>query len=248
MAQIIPLSEGVFTIGHDKVFMPFDTETEVLTDRSRGSLLVEVVPFLVVTSKDVLVLDTGLGFNTGEGKLQIHENLRSHGYSPGDITKVLMTHLHKDHAGGIMYKDGTEAARLTFPYAEYFVYGKEAAYALNTGYPSYHPEELDPLLTSDQVRWLEGEEGWIDDYIRFYHSGGHSPEHIVYLIEDGGDKIFFGGDEAPQLKQLKVKYMAKYDFNGKRAMELREQYAAKGRAEGWQFLFYHDISTPVASL
>ena len=50
------------------------------------------------------------------------------------------------------------------------------------------------------------------------------------------EKIFFGGDEAPQLKQMKIKYVAKYDYDGKKAMALREQYAEQGRKEGWQFL------------
>ena len=78
--------------------------------------------------------------------------------------------------------------------------------------------------------------------------GGHSPQHIVYLIDDGEDKVFFGGDEAPQLKQMKIKYVAKYDYDGKKAMQLREEYAERGRAEGWQFLFYHDVGSPVSRL
>ena len=88
----------------------------------------------------------------------------------------------------------------------------------------------------------------IDDHISFRHSGGHCPEHIVYLIDDGVDKIFYGGDEAPQLKQMKMKYVAKYDYDGKKAMMLREEYAEEGRREGWQFLFYHDVKMPVARL
>jgi len=47
---------------------------------------------------------------------------------------------------------------------------------------------------------------------------------------------------------MKIKYVAKYDYDGKKAMELRQQYADKGREEGWQFLFYHDVKTPVAVL
>lgn len=247
MAEIYPLSEGVFTVGHDKQFVPFDTENDVLTDRPTGSLLVEIVPFLVVTSKDVLVLDTGLGY-TKDGTLQIHENIRKHGYEPKDVTKVLLSHLHKDHAGGVTYQDKNAVLKTTFPDAKYYVYRAEADFALEKGFPSFHIKDIDPLLTSGQVKWLEGESGTIDDYITFTHSGGHSPNHIVYLIEDGDDKIFFGGDEAPQLKQMKIKYVAKYDYDGKKAMQLREEYGIKGREEGWQFLFYHDVKTPVATL
>ncbi|RYD55622.1 MAG: MBL fold metallo-hydrolase [Sphingobacteriales bacterium] len=248
MAKIFPLSEGHFTIGHDKEFVPFDIETDELNDRPTGSLLVEIQPFLIVTDKDVIVLDTGLGYATSYGSLQIHENIRQTGYSSEQVTKVLLSHLHKDHAGGVIQKDESGSVKMTFPNADYYVYRPEADFALKTGRPSFFPEDLEPLLASGQVKWLDGEDGDIDGYIRFTHSGGHSPQHIVFFIDDGTDKIFFGGDEAPQLKQMKIKYVAKYDYDGKKAMALREQYAQQGRQEGWRFLFYHDVKTPVAKL
>jgi len=247
MAKIFPLSEGVFTVGHDKAFVPFMLGSDVLHDRPTGSLLVEVQPFLVVTDKDVMVLDTGLGFRTTDGVLQIHDNLRQHGYEPGDVTKVLLSHLHKDHAGCLVYKDNG-LVKTTFPNAQYCIYRAEADYALEKGYPSYHPEDIEPLLATSQVRWLDGEEGTIDSYIHYTHTGGHCPQHVIYLINDGEDKIFFGGDEAPQLKQMKMKYVAKYDYDGKKALAIREKYASQGKQEGWQFLFYHDVKCPVAVL
>lgn len=241
---IHPLSEGTFTIGFDKVFMPFDAAADVLEDRSRGSLLVEVQPFLVVTEKDRIILDTGLGFHGKSGRPQIHEALIMHGFSPGDITKVLLSHLHKDHAGGLMYADANGALIPTFPYADYFIYRPEAAAMSEAGYPSYHADEITPLFEGGQVVWLEGESGDIDGYIRWQHTGGHSPQHIIFWISEGEEIVFFGGDEAPQAKQMKVKYIAKYDANGKRAMELREVWAEQGRREGWHFLFYHDAAVP----
>lgn len=248
MAKIFPLSEGVFTVGHDKSFIPFNLGSDELNARSTGSLLVEVQPFLVVTDKDVIVLDTGLGFHNSDGALQIHDNIRSVGYKPEDVTTVLMSHLHKDHAGGVVYKETNGVVKTTFPNATYYIYRAEADFALATGYPSYHTAEIEPLLSSTQVQWLDGEQGMINGYISFTHSGGHCPQHIVFLIDDGVDKVFYGGDEAPQLKQVKMKYVAKYDYDGKKAMALREQYAEQGRKEGWHFLFYHDVKTPVAKL
>lgn len=247
MAAIYPLSEGVFTIGHDKQFVPFNLETDELTDRPTGSLLVEVQPFLVITDKDVIILDTGLGFANSDGVLQIHDNIRQHGYEPAAVTKVLLSHLHKDHAGCLTFTDNG-MVKTTFPNADYYIYRSEAEFALKTGLPSYHPEDIEPLLATSQVRWIDGEKGVIDGYIHFMHSGGHCPQHIVFLIDDGHDKVFFGGDEAPQLKQMKMKYIAKYDYDGKKALALREQYAEQGRNEGWQFLFYHDVKTPVSQL
>ncbi|HYE54733.1 MAG TPA: MBL fold metallo-hydrolase, partial [Chitinophagaceae bacterium] len=72
-----------------------------------------------------------------------------------------------------------------------------------------------------------------------------SPYHQVFWIVDGGETVFFGADDAPQLQQMKHKFVAKYDHDGKLAMQLRQEWMEKGAVEGWTFLFYHDIKTPV---
>ena len=68
--KIIPLSEGTFTIDKTKLFVPFDDVKDNLASRSAGSLLVEIQPFVVITSKDILLLDTGLGFEKNGQRLQ----------------------------------------------------------------------------------------------------------------------------------------------------------------------------------
>lgn len=243
--NIIPLSEGAFTIDKSKLFVPFDTEKDDLQQRPTGSLLVEVQPFAIVTSEDILVLDTGLGFEK-DGSLQIHQNLLNAGIDPARVTKVLMSHLHKDHAGGIGREiAGTAGLReLSLPNATYYIQRKELAYAFEKGPTSYRPEELEFLKSSPRVVFLDGD-GVLDGYIRYEVTGAHCPYHQVFMIVDGGEKIFFGGDVAPQLQQMKSRFVAKYDYDGKKAMELRQEWWTKGKEEGWTFLFYHDIKTPV---
>ncbi len=248
MIHIFPLSEGEFTVGHDKEFVPFSPANDTLTDRPTGSLHVEVQPFLVQTATDLIVLDTGLGLRQADGLLQIHENIRAAGFSPSDVSLVLHSHLHKDHAGGATYTDESGRTLPSFPNATYYLYRPEVDFALATGQPSFVPKNVENMLFHTEVAWLDGASGIITDNVQFFHTGGHSPQHIVFLITDGADKAFFGGDEAPQLKQLKIKYIAKYDFDGKKAMEIRTHYAEIGKVEGWQFLFYHDVKCPVAKL
>src|SRR6476646_10415389 len=125
--QIIPLSEGVFTIDKTKIFVPFDLENDDLQKRPIGSLLVEVQPFVVVTDKDFLLLDTGLGFSK-HGELQLYSNLKVNNIQPESITKVLLTHLHKDHAGGVSVKDKLGNYHLSFPNATYYVQKKEMGF------------------------------------------------------------------------------------------------------------------------
>lgn len=241
---IIPLSEGVFTIGHDKIFVPFDSNLHQLNDRPIGSLLVEIQPFLVQINGQNILFDTGLGFKLPDGELQIHHNLNRFGFEPTDIHKVILSHLHKDHAGGITYTDELGIEHLSFPNATYYVGKQEFNFAMEKGAPSYVIDDFIMLKNNAQVEWL-AEEGTLDGIIRYHTSGGHCPYHQCFLLDDGTEKVFFGGDVAPQFKQLKTRYVAKYDYDGKRSMELRQQYAQQGKAESWKFLFYHDVHLPV---
>jgi glyoxylase-like metal-dependent hydrolase (beta-lactamase superfamily II) len=242
--NIIPLSEGSFSIDGTKRFVPFDTARDSLTNRPAGSILVEIQPFVVVTSRDIILLDTGLGFHNADGNLQIHQHLLDHDINPLDVTKVLMSHLHKDHAGGAGLENKLLGHyHVSFPNATYYVSEKELAYAFEKGKPSFQPEELEVFSHMEKIRLLDGE-GVIDGYITYQWSGGHSPFHQVFWIREDGETVFFGGDEAPQLHQMKSRFVAKYDANGKRAMELRQEWWAKGKEAGWTFLFYHDIRTP----
>ncbi len=227
-----------------KRFVPFDGATDELQQRPIGSLLVEVQPFAVVTTQDVLILDSGMGFSQN-GVLQIHQNLKRNGIEPDQVTKVLMSHLHKDHAGGLSLVDPVSGLRrASFPRAKYYVQGEELAYGMQKGFPSYLTEEFDFLHHYEHFVPLRGS-GVLEGYIKYELTGAHCPFHQVFWIVDGGETIFFGGDVAPQLQQMKNRFVAKYDFDGKKCMELRRTWWQEGEKNTWTFLFYHDIASPV---
>jgi len=242
--KIIPLSEGSFTIDNTKLFVPFDEDVHELQQRPVGSLLVEIQPFVIITSKDVLLLDTGLGFNDkGQDKMQLHSNLEKNGIKPDDVTKVLLSHLHKDHAGGVCME--SDHSKLSLPNATYYVQKRELDFAIEKGFPSFIPDKLKALNHSQQVEFLNSDDGVIDGYITYHLTGAHSPNHQVFWIRDNNETIFFGADDAPQLQQMKIRYKTKYDFDPDKAMNLRKEWWHKGNEEGWTFLFYHDIKAPV---
>lgn len=241
MKKITTLREGTFTVGFDKIFRQIDPETEDLNERARGSLLVEIQTFLIRHNGLNILLDTGLGFkNPTSQQYQLIELIEAEGLAPSDIDIVLMSHLHKDHAGGL-HTDW-------FPNATFYIYKKEYEHAKEKGFPSYYWEDLALLENHPRVVFLEETEGSINDFIHYQHTGAHSPEHIVYWIELDEEIVFFGGDEAPQYKQMLVKYNAKYDYDGKKAMQLREEWAEKGKLQHWTFLFYHDVDKPISSI
>jgi glyoxylase-like metal-dependent hydrolase (beta-lactamase superfamily II) len=247
--KIIPLSEGSFTIDQTKQFVPFDKLKDELQDRPRGSLLVEIQPFVVLMDDEVVLIDTGLGFSDDRNQLQLHRNLIENGINPMDVTTVLMSHLHKDHAGGIGRKDQLSGEwHLSFPQAKYYIHEKEWEEAKKPNNPSYLIEQMQALENSSNLILLNREEGQVGPNISYYVTGAHSPFHQVFKIKENQEIVFFGGDEAPQWQQMKSRFVAKYDFDGKKSMELRQQWMDVGVKEGWTFLFYHDIGTPIVKV
>jgi glyoxylase-like metal-dependent hydrolase (beta-lactamase superfamily II) len=238
---IYPLSEGNFSIDSTKLFIPFDGEIQ---NRPPGSIIVQVQPFVVVTEKDIILLDTGLGYFNNQGILQIHANLMAIGIDPSSVTKVFLSHLHKDHSGGISYLHPQHERFISFPYATYYIQKSEYDLALQSKSASYIADQIQILEAFSKVHWLTQEEGVIEDLIHYKITGGHCLYHQVCWIKEQAEIIFFGADVAPQLQQMKSRFVAKYDLDGKLAMEWRQQWWEKGQPENWTFAFYHDIKVP----
>jgi len=238
--KIFPLSEGSFTVDQTKKFIPFNMEKDDLQKRNKGSILVEIQPFAIITSKDILLFDTGLGFANKDGQLQIHKNLAANGLSAADVTKVLLSHLHKDHTGGIAQANKKV---VSFENATYYINKNEWDFAMEKGFPSYHTNDFLLLEKYGKVVFTQGN-GIIDNYIHYEVTGAHCPFHQAFKIRDKGEIIFFGGDVAPQLQQMKSRFKAKYDYDREAAMELRQLWWEQGEKEKWTFLFYHDIKYP----
>jgi glyoxylase-like metal-dependent hydrolase (beta-lactamase superfamily II) len=88
---------------------------------------------------DLILFDTGLGFNDEQGELILHKNIRNAGFDPTDVTKILMSHLHYDHAGGMIHKQG-DKVELSFPDAEYVINRGEWETAFSSTSSSYHTD------------------------------------------------------------------------------------------------------------
>ena len=243
--QIFSLGEGSYSVDATKKFIPFDSQTDNPKDRP-ASLFIHVNPFLVKTDTDLVLLDTGLGFKNTRDELFLHQHIRNAGFDPDDVTLVLMSHLHYDHSGGLVVeRDGKLVP--SFPKATHVLQKQEWEFALSGKSSSYHKEIFEALDGKVNLLFVEGS-GELQLGIKYELSGGHCPYHQVFWMEDGNGKCFFGGDELPEPEQLIRKFIAKYDYDGRKAMQLREEYGRKAAAEGWACLFYHAKSTTIGKV
>ena len=242
---IFPLDEGFYSVDSSKKFIPFNPDIHAAKDRP-ASLFVYVRPFLVQTETDLIVIDTGLGYENEHGELYLHAHIRAAGFSPEDVSLVLMSHLHFDHSGGMVQnKDGRMV--LSFPNAEYVIQRGEWEAAYSKPSASYHTDIFDVVQRSGSIRFVEGN-GQLNNNIRFEVSSGHTEFHQVFMIEEDGETLFFGGDVVPEPEQLIRKFMAKYDFDPRKTMELREAYGKQAAEGNWTCLYYHAKSKPFSKV
>src|SRR5690554_5539379 len=241
--QAHSLYEGSYSVDISKKFIPFDPEVDDPKDRP-ASLFIHVHPFVIESPVGLILLDTGLGFHTEDGELVLHKNLREKGLSPDQVRYVLMSHLHKDHAGGMFTTKADQSKELAFPNAEYVIQRGEWENAVLGSEDSYQTELFESLQRSGNLTLVEGD-GRLTNEIEYELSGAHTEHHQVFHIRTGGEHYFYGGDEAPEPEQFFKSFAAKYDHDGRKAMKLRESYWEQGREEGWIFLMYHSTNISI---
>ncbi len=242
MIQAYSLFEGSFSVDITKAFVPFDAEKDDPLSR-KGSIFVHVHPFLIVGEDGLILCDTGLGFRNDKDELIIHENIRKLGFDPADVKYVLMSHLHKDHTGGMVdFKDGV--ARIAFPNAEYYVQQGEWENAFSGENSSYRTEIFDVIQRSGNLVLVEGD-GIINSQIAYELNGAHTPCHQAFHIRTGGEHYFFGGDVLPEPEELFKNFIAKYDYDGRAARDLRIKYWEEGQVDKRVYLFYHSKSIAI---
>lgn len=241
--QIIPLKEGNYSVDKNKRFTLITAENQSVLK----GLNVGVQPFLIITDNDFILLDTGLGGLVNEIPL-IHLLLAKEHIKPEQITKVLISHLHKDHVLGIGHFFENRFIP-NFPNAKIYMQTREWDYVKEQkGNTSYLFEHLEEIIKLPNIEWMTDDKGQITPEIYYEVVGGHTPFHQVFLIKENEQIAFYGGDNLPQTGYLKYHFAYKNDFDGKKAMNWREQWKILAEKEHWHILLYHDVENAVVQL
>jgi len=237
--KILPLNEGIFTATKTKIFASITREEVETADPSL--LKMAICPFLIVLPDDLIILDTGLDI-LKDGRCVITTLIEEAGYSADQVTKVLLSHLHKDHIEGLGAITGGQFTP-NFPNAQIYFQQRELDYALQqTESHSFNQDYVKLLPTLPNIVIMNDNKGTIGDYITYEVTGGHTPFHQVFWIKENGETAFYGADNLPQKSYLKFHIAYKTDYDGKKAMENRLEWEQQAKAENWTVLFYHDFS------
>ena len=196
--------------------------------------------YLVNSGEELVLVDTGAGKCFGPGLGIIGDNIRAAGYQPEQITTVLLTHLHGDHACGLRNDNGEKA----FPNARVLVSKAEADFWLSEAVAAKAPKEAQPFfqMSRESVAPYVAE-GMFETYDASDESilprmeviplAGHTPGHTGYLFRSQGKSLLVWGDiihnHAVQFPRPEV--TIEFDVDGAQAAASRKRILARAAEE-----------------
>jgi glyoxylase-like metal-dependent hydrolase (beta-lactamase superfamily II) len=179
----------------------------------------------------------------------INAILLKHQLTCEDITDVIISHLHFDHAGGsTIIKDNNIVP--TFPAAKYYVQKSQFEAAINPGVKeagSYFKENFMPLEKAGVLVILDGPSELFDD-IEILISNGHTPGQQHPLIKGNDSSLFYCADLIPTSSHIPIPWHMAYDIEPLSILNEKQEILSRAVLENWILFFEHDPVVTAASV
>jgi glyoxylase-like metal-dependent hydrolase (beta-lactamase superfamily II) len=212
---------------------------------------------LIETPSGRVLVETGIGERVDDKlrTMRAYEGpailpaLRRAGFDPGSIDVVAMSHLHFDHAGGLLAADGTRA----FPRAMIVAQRAEWEIAFDGNsrlVASYVQPELELVRDWGAEGWADGEREILPG-VSVVPTGGHSAGHQAVVVRGSGPgarTLAFFGDLAMRPWSANPRWITAFDDFPLDSVEVKTRLFAEAAAGGWLVALSHELGTPVGRL
>ena len=209
---------------------------------------------LLVEDGDKLILiDNGIGTKQDSkflsyyylhGEADLISSIHKAGYSPDQITDVVLTHLHFDHCGGgVQYNASRTGYELTFKNAKYWTNSSHWQWATHPNpreKASFLKENLLPMQESGHLHFIETDQASPFTHIDFIFVDGHTEKMMLPRINYQGRKILFVADLFPSTSHIPIPYVMGYDTRPLLTMEEKTNVLHQAADENYLLFFEHD--------
>lgn len=260
--QICPLPTGEFALDGGAMF---GTVPKVLWEKSnspddKNRIPMEARALLLKSKNRNIVIDCGNGahfiekfgeklgakfaemYGLDAGGPSLEKSLKAHGLEFSDVTDVILTHLHFDHAGGGVTAINGKLVP-TFPKAKYYVQRANLETASKPNIrekASYFPANFQPLLDAKALQLLEGDKKDLLPGVSVQVSNGHTQGQQTVLISDGKQSLLYCGDVVPTSSHIRLAWIMGYDLDPLTLIAEKTELLKKAAAENWILYFEHD--------
>jgi glyoxylase-like metal-dependent hydrolase (beta-lactamase superfamily II) len=218
---------------------------------------------LVETPDGLVLVETGLGNKENEKFRDIYgvdnapsagsghpdrlqEAVAAAGFSAADVSVVIDTHLHFDHAGGNTFADAEGRVHLSFPNATYHVQRGEWEWAHRANErtsASYLPHNYDPVMEAGRLELGDGDGEFVPG-VSVYRTPGHCPHHQSVLVASEGETACFLADVIPTMAHLPLPWIMGYDVEPLVTLESKRALLRRAVEERWLLVSTHDPFVP----
>ena len=208
---------------------------------------------LLLTRDDrIIMIDSGVGtkftekfqmmYAVDNSEYSLISSLKAENIFPEDVTDVIITHLHFDHAGGTTYSDEMGNVKLQFPNATHYIQKRQLEWALK-GFArdraSYISDNINPHLKSNKLRILDGPEK-IFENIEIIISDGHTIAQQLLLVKGKNENLLYAADLLPMSSHIPLPWVMAYDLYPVTTIQEKENILRRAVDEEWFVFFEHD--------
>lgn len=206
---------------------------------------------LIEDGDRIILIDNGLGDKQGHdffrhyylhGDVSLTKSIQQAGYALNDVTDVFLTHLHFDHCGGGVRKEG-EKLELVFPSASYWsneAHWKWATEPNARERASFLKENIIPMKESGHLKMVDTNLPSPFPQFDILQVNGHTESMMVPLIKYKGKTICFVADLIPSSSHIPVPYVMGYDTRPLITMTEKEKFLKEAADNGYILFFEHD--------
>ena len=208
---------------------------------------------LLIEDGDKLILvDNGMGNKQDEkffGHYYLHGDdtlegsLAKNGFNKDDITDVFLTHLHFDHCGGSIERDGEKLVP-AFKNATYWSNESHWQWAINPNdreKASFLKENILPIEQSGKLKFIEVKDGVaFSENIKVRIMSGHTEAMMLPQINYNGKTIVFMADLLPSVAHIPIPYIMAYDTKPLQTLQEKKSFLSEAQQNDYIFFFEHD--------
>ncbi|MEW6731183.1 MAG: MBL fold metallo-hydrolase [Acidobacteriota bacterium] len=260
--QLEIVSDGNLRLDGGAMFgvVPRVVWEKVAEPDEKNRILVGLNCLLIRTDSENILIDTGVGDKWGAREREIYgishpptvlSSLAALGLTAQDISIVINTHLHFDHAGGnTQLGEDKQQALPTFPQARYYVQRSEYEHACSPherDRASYLAEDWQPLVASKQLQLIEGDQEIVPG-VRVFRVPGHNLDTQLVRIDSQGETAVFFADIVPTTAHLPLAWVMGYDLYPVELIEQKKRLIPQAAQQGWICIFEHDAQIPMGRI
>jgi len=208
---------------------------------------------LVVTDERKILIDTGIGDKQDarflkryhvHGENSLCQSLASCGFSPDEITDVILTHLHFDHCGGsIACKKDTGEYQPVFKNAVFHISSQQWESATTPNQrekASFLSENFLPLKEHGELQLVE-EDTELCPEVSLHLFNGHTDGMIIPFVKYRDTTVVFTTDLFPSTVHIALPYIMSYDIRPLQTLKEKESFLNEAVERKYILFFEHDV-------